>query len=159
MPVRPIALSVPQVRIAAEGAARRVGVRAATPAPRRSVVIARATARTVLKEHGPTELVEDTQLLTSELVTNAFRYSKGDIFVRMRWGGAAVAEGALRVCVWDTSTAPPVVGEAGPEDAGGRGLFLVRRLAARWGTYDFALRGGGKAVWFELAASSPPCNG
>jgi len=36
-------------------------------------------------------------------------------------------------------------GRPDAEDIGGRGLFLVDRLADRWGTAE-----GGTRVWFEL---------
>lgn len=84
-----------------------------------------------------------------ELVTNAVRYSEDNVLVRMRW-----AEGPLRVTVRDTSYRPLVAAD-GPVAANrtrGRGLFLVRRLAHRWGHYGFARSTGGKAVWFELLA-------
>lgn len=112
----------------------------------RAAGIARGTVRIVLHEHDLPELTDDTQLLASELVTNALCYSDGAVFVRMRWNGET-----LRVCVWDTNPELPTAGSADPHDTRGRGLFLVRRLATRWGQYDFAKKGGGKAVWFELS--------
>lgn len=110
--------------------------------------IARATVATVLRVHGAESLVETAELLVSELVTNAVRYSEGQVLVRVRW-----ADGLLRVTVRDTSYRPPVAADApvGPHRTRGRGLFLIRRLAHRWGHYDFAESSGGKAVWFELA--------
>lgn len=109
--------------------------------------IARHTVRIVLNEHGLPRLAEEAQLLTSELVTNALCYSDGAVFVRMRWNGES-----LRVCVWDTNPELPTAGTPGPHDLRGRGLFLVRRLSSRWGQYDFADKGGGKAVWFEMGS-------
>lgn len=111
--------------------------------------IARATAATVLRVHGAEALAETAELLVSELVTNAVRYSEGNVLLRMRW-----AESLLRVTVRDTSYRPPVAadGPVATNRTRGRGLFLVRRLAHRWGHYDFAQSTGGKAVWFELLA-------
>lgn len=111
--------------------------------------VARATVATVLRTHAADELIETAELLVSELVTNAVRYSEGHVLVRVRW-----AEGLLRVTVRDSSYRPPVAadGPVGAHRTRGRGLFLVRRLAHRWGHYDFAQSTGGKAVWFELRA-------
>lgn len=113
--------------------------------------VARATVATVLRKHGAEVLVETAELLVSELVTNAVRYSEGHVLVRMRW-----AEQVLRVTVRDTGHCPPAAVDApvGADRTGGRGLFLVRRLAHRWGHYDFARSTGGKAVWFELLETS-----
>jgi hypothetical protein len=36
---------------------------------------------------------------------------------------------------------------AAPEEEGGRGLYLVNRMAQRWGATRL---GAGKVVWFEL---------
>lgn len=123
------------------------------PRDPRAAGVARATLAHVLRTHGAEALVETAELLLSELVTNAFRYSQGSVLVRMRW-----ADGLLRVTVRDTNSRPPVAAEH-PVDAHrtrGRGLFLVRRLANRWGHYDFAASTGGKAVWFELGNAPKP---
>ncbi len=114
----------------------------------RAARIARATVATVLRTHGADGVLETAELLVSELVTNAYRYSEGSVLVRMRW-----SDGLLRVTVRDTNARPPVAADdpVGAHRTRGRGLFLVRRLAHRWGHYDFAQSTGGKAVWFELA--------
>jgi serine/threonine-protein kinase RsbW len=95
------------------------------------------------------EAVEVAELLVSELVTNAVRHAT-------RPTGRLVAVGVelapwrlLRVEVADTSAVPPVVKEGwDPEGESGRGLLLVRELAADWGTYP--RRHVGKVVWFTL---------
>jgi anti-sigma regulatory factor (Ser/Thr protein kinase) len=88
-----------------------------------------------------------TELLVSELVTNALRHATGPIGVRLvrRPGGL---RGVLRVEVLDPLPDPPRARAARPEDEGGRGLQLVASSARRWGTRP---GGTGKAVWFELA--------
>ena len=45
------------------------------------------------------------------------------------------------------AAAAPACGSAGIQDEGGRGLFLVNRLAQRWGATRLS---AGKVVWFEL---------
>ncbi|MBC2877292.1 MULTISPECIES: ATP-binding protein [Streptomyces] len=118
--------------------------------------IARRTLRTIFEEHGFLELADTAELLTSELVTNAYRYSDGPASVRVRRDGDRV-----RVAVWDTNPRMPAL-DAGPvadEAEQGRGLGLVRRCADSWG--GFALRDQpqglvGKLIWFELGAPTAP---
>jgi anti-sigma regulatory factor (Ser/Thr protein kinase) len=89
----------------------------------------------------------DLRLLVSEVVTNAVRHaglSRGDM-IRLRF---ATVEGRLRVEVAD----PGPGFEPTPRDPdlarpGGWGLYLVERLAERWGVDT----NGRTLVWFELA--------
>ncbi|WP_244177102.1 ATP-binding protein [Streptomyces albus] len=110
--------------------------------------IARSTVRTVLAEHGLGDLADRAELLTSELATNAFRYSDGQTAVRLKW-----REGMLRVSVWDTSPSRPAPVIAGPQSESGRGLLLLSLIADDWGILDLE-KGhpavGGKVVWFTL---------
>lgn len=95
-------------------------------------------------------------LLTSELVTNAVTHGSGP-------SGAPVAlaitadAGGLRVEAHDTSLASPVLNER-PSDDGehGRGILLIDRLAADWGSYRTAT---GKAVYFRLAPETALAGG
>jgi two-component sensor histidine kinase len=83
-------------------------------------------------------------LLISELVTNSVRHAGGGAADQIEV--AISVDGVLHVEVADGGAGiPPEVLDAGPEADGGRGLFIVSRLARRWG----AERGGG-VVWFEL---------
>ncbi|WP_116211743.1 ATP-binding protein [Streptomyces olivoreticuli] len=123
------------------------------PRDPRAPGIARATLRSVLDGHGMPELVETAELLTSELVTNAYVHTEGPSSVRVEG-----EEGDhLRVSVWDTCPRIPALfggaeGDAsgGPESDGGRGLLLVRRWASAWGSDGVDARAGGKVLWFEL---------
>ncbi|RSO13453.1 hypothetical protein DMH18_00390 [Streptomyces sp. WAC 06783] len=116
--------------------------------------IARVILRAALDHHGMEELAEVAELLTSELVTNAYLHTDGPSSVRMR----RVREGRVRVSVWDTDPAIPASfggAGAGPDAEAGRGLLLVRLCAANWGGHPigaglFGL--DGKALWFELVA-------
>lgn len=119
--------------------------------------IARVTLRAVLAGHGMTRLLEAAELLTSELVTNAYRYSTGPVALRLR----ALGGGRLRVSVWDADPhiPPPFDKRSGPlrpvpaEADGGRGLFLVCHYAQAWGGCalgDDLFGRGGKLLWCEL---------
>ena len=65
--------------------------------------------------------------------------------LRLRRGTAAVW-----VEVFDTDLRLPRIRSAGETDEGGRGLYLVDQLAARWGTRPTK---DGKSVWFEMPIS------
>jgi len=90
---------------------------------------------------------EVAALLTSELVTNAIRYEKGDtikLFITCSCGH-------LRVYVHDTSRVAPVPLDAPVDAEAGRGLMLVATLSTDWGHYRTPV---GKAVYFTLAFES-----
>jgi anti-sigma regulatory factor (Ser/Thr protein kinase) len=86
------------------------------------------------------------ELLTSELMTNAFLHGSGPIRLDMCFDDEESA--ILRVEVGDGAAELPVVRESGPQAERGRGMMLVETLATRWGTRSRA--GAGKVVWFEL---------
>ncbi|MFE6775453.1 ATP-binding protein [Streptomyces sp. NPDC057702] len=117
--------------------------------------VARALARTVLRLHGPADLLDRAELLVSELASNAFRYARGSASLRIGW-----RTGVLRISVRDTSSELPVSPRAGEWDLhqeSGRGLRLVSEYADNWSCYRLAgrgrqARGSGKVVWCELIA-------
>lgn len=121
--------------------------------------IARMTLRAVLPAYGMGELLDTAELLTSELVTNAYRHTKGPAALRLRALGGLDGEprSGVRVTVWDTDPhVPSPFGEPDERSLGGRGLLLVREWADRWGgclVGDDHGRGG-KVLWFELDAPS-----
>jgi anti-sigma regulatory factor (Ser/Thr protein kinase) len=94
----------------------------------------------------PAPLLEDARLLASEMVTNSIRHAglqQGDrIQIRARWSGSR-----LRVDVIDGGRAglSAVAGaiRPAPRAESGWGLFLVERLASRWGYAP-------GRYWFEL---------
>jgi len=91
-------------------------------------------------------------LLTSELVTNAIKHTRGKtITLSLR-----ATRGQLRVEVHDTSASLPVPADAPADAEAGRGLMLVAALAAEWGLYRTP---AGKAVYFTLAFQPDPRSG
>ncbi|MEE1797525.1 ATP-binding protein [Streptomyces sp. JV176] len=76
----------------------------------------------------PAPLVEDGQLVVSELVTNSIEHGHGAVLLRMRR-----TESQLRIEVTDENSAPAQLRHADDEDLCGRGLFLVASLADVWG--------------------------
>ncbi|MEU9700581.1 SpoIIE family protein phosphatase [Streptomyces sp. NPDC047981] len=105
------------------------------------VARARELVTSQLAEWGLDEAAFVTELIVSELVTNAIRYVGGPVGLRLIRG-----DGALVCEVSDTGTARPRVRRARETDEGGRGLFLVSQLADRWGS---RFTSGGKMIWSE----------
>jgi anti-sigma regulatory factor (Ser/Thr protein kinase) len=125
----------------------------------RAARVARMTVRAALNGHGRDEILDVVELLTSELVTNAYRHTRGPSSLRL----TALSDGRLRVGVWDTSPHIPAPFDRPPGDRvrpvptdaiGGRGLLLVQAYADFWGGWplgDGLLdRGAGKLLWFEV---------
>ena len=104
-----------------------------------SVRQARAMVRDPLKRWGLEDLIPATELLVSELVTNAFKYATGETLLRL------ILEPDSLVCeVHDTSPALPRVLQVDRDAESGRGLHVVSQLAARWGARRTHT---GKVVW------------
>lgn len=90
----------------------------------------------------PADVTDVAELLVSELVTNALRYGRGPIGLRLLRGTSTV------VCeVSDELDAAPRLRTVHQGDEGGRGLHLVDQLSKNWGTRTTA---HGKIVWFEV---------
>ncbi|MEU4086304.1 ATP-binding SpoIIE family protein phosphatase [Streptomyces aureus] len=114
------------------------------------VSLARKAATTQLARWDiDADLVDNTALIVSELVTNAVRYAQGPIRLRLILGDTLTCE------VADDSSTAPHLRRAMDTDEHGRGLFITAQLTRRWG-----VRGvdRGKAIWAEqdLVPSAPP---
>jgi serine phosphatase RsbU (regulator of sigma subunit) len=101
---------------------------------------ARRLTRRALRRWGLDALLDSTELMVSEIVTNAVRYASRPIALRL------LRTDVLRCEVTDDSPQVPRMRQAAPGDEGGRGLFLVNQLALRWGATRLST---GKVVWFE----------
>jgi len=123
-----------------------------------AVPCARLHARHLLWEWGLNGLAADTELLVSEMVTNAVKATAGQrqaaIRLQMSSDGASVL-----VEVWDADPQPPAPkdltedGRPDLQEEGGRGLFLVAALSSRWDWYR-TREPSGKIIWCELEARS-----
>ncbi|MFD5100101.1 SpoIIE family protein phosphatase [Streptomyces albidochromogenes] len=105
-----------------------------------AVAEVRASVTGKLAEWGLAEEAFTTELILSELVTNAIRYAAGPIRVRLIRDRSLICE------VADGSSTSPHLRQAANTDEGGRGLFLVAQFADRWGT---RYTGDGKVIWTE----------
>jgi PAS domain S-box-containing protein len=108
---------------------------------------ARALTSAKLTEWGLEHLAFTTELIVSELVTNAYRYAGGPATLRL------IRERFLVCEVSDASHTAPHLRRARTTDEGGRGLFLVARMAERWGT---RYSREGKTVWTEQPLAGKP---
>jgi anti-sigma regulatory factor (Ser/Thr protein kinase) len=88
------------------------------------------------------ERIDDVVLVVSEVVTNAVQHGAGVVLVRLLRRHFYV-----RIEVQDNSPKLPVLMAPPPTAERGRGVSIVRSLAARWGSRRV---GGGKLVWAEL---------
>jgi anti-sigma regulatory factor (Ser/Thr protein kinase) len=88
------------------------------------------------------ELIDDTVLAVSELVTNAIRAGCSAHTVSI-----AVDDDAVTVAVTDDVPSEPVLKDPSPTDAGGRGLQIVSALTTAWGVRP---EGSGKSVWAQF---------
>jgi serine phosphatase RsbU (regulator of sigma subunit) len=101
---------------------------------------ARALVCEPLEKWDLASMVPVTQLLVSELVTNAIRYTHGPVSLRL------LLERTLTCEIADSSPALPRMRYAARDDESGRGLQIVSQLSLRWGARRTA---GGKIVWCE----------
>ncbi|MFE1946696.1 SpoIIE family protein phosphatase [Streptomyces massasporeus] len=100
-----------------------------------------------LRIWGLEEMAFTTELIVSELVTNAIRYGIEPIRLRVLHDRDSL------ICeVADGSSTSPHLRRAATTDEGGRGLFLVARFAQRWGTRYMAR---GKVIWTEQSTRVP----
>lgn len=111
---------------------------------------ARRHARHVLRAWGLPALSDDTELVVSELVSNAVAVSATICREEIRlW---LISDGRqVLVLTWDPSLDPPEVADPAADAENGRGLLLVEALSTRWGWY-FTAGLGGKVVWASLPA-------
>lgn len=106
---------------------------------------ARSNVGRQLSSWGLEELSFTTELVVSELVTNAIRHGRPPIRLRL------IHDRGLLCEVSDASSTVPHLRRARVFDEGGRGLLLVAQLAERWGTRHAR---HGKTVWAELNESA-----
>jgi anti-sigma regulatory factor (Ser/Thr protein kinase) len=112
-------------------------------------------------EHLPAARRWIAELLTSELVHNAFSHGRGPVVLSLTHD-----EEGILVGISDHEERVPTLRAQSPGATEGRGIALVDALATTWGVYgsdgsetDEASgdwpspqeRSGGKTVWFHLA--------
>jgi anti-sigma regulatory factor (Ser/Thr protein kinase) len=94
------------------------------------------------------EVIDQAELLTDELVTNAVLHARTSLWLRLELRGDL-----LHIGVHDASPRLLRVVPDDPDNETGRGLRLVEQLATAWGVHQG--RDGGKAVWCTLRLWRP----
>ncbi len=115
-----------------------------------AVPCARLHAQQLLWEWGLAALTDSTELIVSELVTNAVQASRvtpQTAPVRL-WLLSDKAQ--VLVLVWDPSPHPPVQTAISDETENGRGLLLVEALSEQWDWYYPPDEEAGKYVWAQI---------
>jgi anti-sigma regulatory factor (Ser/Thr protein kinase) len=123
------------------------------PAPRRfaaklgSAPIAAYTAREIVaracESWQLSHLIDDAQLVITELVSNAVRHANGDLQLLI-----VLRDRHLHLSIADGSETPPHRILPDPDSGeGGRGLLLIDAVAAAWGSSPTL---NGKVVWVTL---------
>ncbi|WP_336109649.1 sodium/proline symporter PutP [Streptomyces sp. PTD9-10] len=110
------------------------------PSDPAAVAHARDLAARKLAEWGIPDLTFTTELIVSELVTNAIRHAAGPVCLRLIRDRGLICE------VSDSSSTAPRLRHARTTDEGGRGLLIVAQMARRWGTRYTKT---GKIIWTE----------
>ncbi|WEP00020.1 ATP-binding protein [Streptomyces sp. FXJ1.172] len=104
---------------------------------------ARARTRRRLATWGvDDETAYSTELIVSELVTNAIRYGAPPVQLRL------IKDRTLACEVHDSSPSAPHLRHARTVDEGGRGLFISAQLSEDWGV-RYTSDTEGKTVWAE----------
>ena len=110
---------------------------AARPA---SIVGVRWFVAVNLREHDLGDLVDDVQLASSELATNAILHARTPFSVTLEGFDHSVV-----LTVRDGSDAPPVRATPSPLASGGRGLAIVDGVSSAWGVHQAT--SGEKRIW------------
>ncbi|MFD8154243.1 SpoIIE family protein phosphatase [Streptomyces sp. NPDC059720] len=110
------------------------------------VAVVRQAATDRLSAWGLDESAFVTELVVSELVTNAIRYGAPPVQLRLIRDRTLICE------VSDGSSTSPHLRRAHQDDEGGRGLLLVAQLTRRWGSRQTSR---GKTIWCEQSLTPP----
>jgi pimeloyl-ACP methyl ester carboxylesterase len=119
-------------------------LRSATQLRTASARQARIFAReTVQAWELPEAIIDDVELVASELATNAFEHAEGPVQI-----GVEERPDNIRVWVTDCTSAPPVMQNVPAGKESGRGMQIVASLCHDWGTHA---EPRGKTVWADVA--------
>ncbi|MFJ8697231.1 ATP-binding protein [Streptomyces roseolilacinus] len=89
-----------------------------------------------------------TQLVVSELVTNAVKYAPGPVVLDLQ-----ISDGAVRVSVWDSDPALPDVAAHDPQRVGRHGLEITLAVSQ---AYEVRREPVGKRVTAVIALADDP---
>jgi anti-sigma regulatory factor (Ser/Thr protein kinase) len=119
------------------------------PPRREAVGETRHDVRKTLAGWGLAEAIDDTELIVSELLTNALRHGAPAITLSLTVDDA----GRLAGAVTDQGARRPYLRPTGEVEESGRGLSLVDAIARAWGVEPHPGGGQGKSVWWSWQRS------
>ena len=126
--------------------ADRVDLEMELPRAETAAVAARRALRRSYADHIDAGLLDDAELLVSELASNALRHGRGEIMLR-----ACLDDDRLLVEIIDEGSGfERVLRRRDFGQIGGWGLDIVDDVASRWGVHE-----GTTHVWFELERPGP----
>ncbi|MFD5477658.1 ATP-binding protein [Streptomyces hawaiiensis] len=96
----------------------------------------------------PARVKDLTQLVVSELVTNACKYAPGPVLVEL-----GLSAGAVDVVVWDSDTTVPAARAADPGRIGQHGLEIVKAVTEGFSVDREAV---GKRITARIALPGAP---
>ncbi|MFE6555771.1 ATP-binding protein [Streptomyces sp. NPDC057746] len=114
---------------------------------------ARTLATRQLSQWGLEHLAESTELIVSELFTNAIIHGNGGSNSDHTVGLRLIRHEMLTCEVSDASHCHPLLRHPPTTDEHGRGLFLVTHLSHRWGTRHIP---DGKVIWADQQLRASP---
>jgi anti-sigma regulatory factor (Ser/Thr protein kinase) len=114
------------------------------PARATSPAAARRLLHDALESELAPQVLDDLDIMVTELVTNAVLNARTPCEVVV----TVMGPDRLRVAVHDFDPSPPMPNPVDPMSSGGRGLHIIEALAADWGTDAHPT--DGKVVWFEV---------
>jgi anti-sigma regulatory factor (Ser/Thr protein kinase) len=113
------------------------------PAEPAAPATARRFVADVLRSWGHADaVIQEAQLVISELATNAVIHASSPFSVRI-----SGEDSGVRISVTDRSPASPQLKAPSESEPTGRGLQVVSALASRWGVDTLEV---GKSVWAQL---------
>jgi anti-sigma regulatory factor (Ser/Thr protein kinase) len=86
-----------------------------------------------LSAWGIAHMIDEAQLVMSELLTNAVKANAEFATIHIRL--AVLGGTSLLIEIRDCNPEPPVLKDASADNEGGRGLMIVDALCERWGYY------------------------
>jgi anti-sigma regulatory factor (Ser/Thr protein kinase) len=84
-----------------------------------------------------------TQLVVSELVTNAYKYAPGPVLMELR-----ITVSTVEVLVWDSDSSIPTARATDPRRIGGHGLEIAKAAAER---FEIQREQAGKRITARIA--------
>ena len=92
-----------------------------------------------------------TQLVVSELVTNACKYAPGPLLMEL-----SIVDATVAVTVHDSASSQPVARAEDPHRIGGHGLEIVMAVAQK---FQVQLEPAGKYITAHIALTDEPATG